>query len=160
MDLGMFFLELGRFQIYGMLFLLGSLSVATISDLKRMAAQKEFFHFWIAFTLFIFLGELYLNLSKPLKLEFVGKWSLVVLVSLLSYSRRGLLFKTSKMDVASIAAVCSALNVFSILVLVPLMQLFSFVARSFSHGNKYPFLPVVFVSVSVILALNIIPPLI
>jgi len=34
-------IALSTFQLYGLIFLLGSFTVATLSDLKRMSAQRE-----------------------------------------------------------------------------------------------------------------------
>jgi hypothetical protein len=44
-------LELAPMQQFGLAFLLGSFTVATWSDLKRLSAQREFVEIWLLFAL-------------------------------------------------------------------------------------------------------------
>ena len=47
-------LDLTQNQLYGLVFLIGSFTVATLSDLKYMKAQAEFVEVWIlAFIVFL-----------------------------------------------------------------------------------------------------------
>ena len=75
-------------QLYALLFLLGSLTVAALSDLRRMAAQKEFAEFWILFTGIILVYEIAVvsgeySLTNP----FLVKWILIGVISALSFTR-------------------------------------------------------------------------
>lgn len=161
MDLGsiiqVFSLELTTYQIYGLFFLMGTLAVSAISDLKDMAAQKEFLQIWIVFTGIMFAVDFYPGI---LSLNFSGgnvaKWVLILVLSLLSYSDRGIIFKLCKMDVAAIAAVSSLYNPLLVLIFFPLLKLISLGAGPLlKSGNRYPFLPVVLTGTSIILALNL-----
>lgn len=161
MDLGsviqVFSLKLTSYQIYGLFFLLGTLTVSAISDLKNMAAQKEFLQIWLAFTGVMFLVDFYPGI---LTLDFSGgnvaKWVLIAVLSLLSYSDRGIVFKLCKMDVAAIAAVSSMFNPLLVLIFFPLLKLISMVESPLlTSKGKYPFLPVVLTGTTLILALNL-----
>jgi hypothetical protein len=149
-------LNLGTYQIYGLLFLLGSLSVASISDLKNMSAQKEFFHFWTAFTVIMFIVDAYPKLlSNPFNNLFWGKWIVIILFSLLSYSNYGIIFKLSRMDIMAVTAVASILNFYSVIIFIPLLKIISALEKPLlKNRNKYPFLPVVLSTVCVILVVN------
>ena len=46
-------------QLYGLVFLIGSLTVASLSDLRRMAAQKDFAEVWVVFTAAFFAYDFY-----------------------------------------------------------------------------------------------------
>lgn len=150
-------LRLNIYQIYGLLFLLGSLTVSSISDLKNMAAQKEFLQIWLAFTGIMFV----LDFSPGIfSLDFSGgnilKWGLILGLCIISYSDQGFIFNLSKMDAAAIAAVLSLFNIPLIIVFFPLLKLISLFEKPLiKSGNKYPFLPVILTGVSIILALNI-----
>ncbi len=54
-------LALSQFQLYGLIFLLGSFSVATLSDLKTMTAQREFMEVWILFILAFLAYDVYIG---------------------------------------------------------------------------------------------------
>ncbi len=133
-------------RTYGLFFLLGSFTVASLSDIRRMSAQSEFLHIWILALLALFVVDVYL-LRGPEADRFAVKWGAITVLSLMSYRGVGVIFKLEWGDVAAIAAVCGILSAlmvpifFAILVvsnviLVPLL-------RKFGHGNAYPFMPVV-----------------
>lgn len=151
-------LNFSQYQIYGLFFLLGSLAVATISDLKKMAAQKEFFQLWILFTVVMFLVDMRpLLAGGNIGAELITKWILIGVLALISHNRVGILFHLKKMDVAAIAAVVSLFNLYSVLIFFPLLKLVSLVQRPvLKSGNRYPFIPSVFTSVSIILVVNLV----
>ncbi|MFH1126185.1 MAG: hypothetical protein V1703_03590, partial [Candidatus Altiarchaeota archaeon] len=74
--------SVGNLQFYGFLFLLGSFTVASLSDLKRMAAQKEFAEVWLLFTLAAFLYDFY-RLSGSAYIDvFAVKWVMIGIFAL------------------------------------------------------------------------------
>lgn len=133
-------------RTWGLFFLLGSFTVASLSDIRRMSAQSEFLHVWVLALLALFVLDVYLFSSVQAD-RFAFKWAAIAVLSLLSYRRVGLLFKLEWGDVAAIAAVCALLSAlmvpifFLILIIVnvPLVPLL----RKAGKGNAYPFMPVV-----------------
>ncbi len=150
-------LEMTTYQIYALFFLLGSLAVSSISDIKKTAAQKEFFHFWIVFTLVMFVVDLYPRLVTGGGITmFSAKWGLIVAFSVLSSRKVGVLFGLAKMDVAAVAAVSSLFNIYTLVVFYVLLKVISLVQRPLlSSGKRYPFLPVVLTSAAVVLLSNL-----
>ena len=133
-------------RTYGLFFLLGSFTVASLSDIRRMSAQSEFLHIWILALLALFVLDVYL-ISSLQGDRFAFKWGAIALFSLLSYRGVGLIFKLEWGDVAAITAVCGLLSALMVpiffliligcnLVMVPML-------RNFGKGNAYPFMPVV-----------------
>jgi hypothetical protein len=139
-------------QLYGLVFLLGSLTVAALSDLRRMAAQRDFAEVWGVFAAAaLFYDTLLLYGTEPF---WVGlKWVLVVLFVLLALKERVL--NVSLMDVAAVSAVASLLDAKTIVVFYAAILVFRALLRPvlsrFGEGGAMPFLPVVlFSSVSVL----------
>jgi len=143
--------------IWALFFLLGTLTVASLSDLKRMAAQKEFMEVWLAFAVIVFLFDLY-SLKNPTFLAL--KWGLIVVLALLSWRKLGILFKLYEMDVAAVCAVMSLLNPLYILafygVLFVTDRVMQRILMKFGRGRNYPFLPVVLVATVIIILLILI----
>lgn len=157
MNLDVFTLNLSTYQIYVLIFLLGSLAVASISDLKNMIAQKEFFHFWAIFTVGVLIFDGYTAYrSGEIQNILILKWIAIAGVCVLSYSKTGILFKLSKMDVAAVAAVMSIMNIYSIVLFVPILKVVSVLeGLVLKRGERYPFIPVVFTTVSLIVGFNL-----
>lgn len=154
------YLDLSTYQIYGLFFLLGSLTVATISDLKRMKAQTEFFELWLGFTIIMFFSEAYFKLGKEANTQmFVIKWALILVSSLLSYRKIGLTFKLAKMDVAAITAVVALFSPLKVIIFWILLRLVTFLEQPILPKSErgYPFLPVVLTTVALILMPNLKP---
>src|SRR6516164_9201314 len=104
-------LELGRTQQFGLAFLLGSFTVATWSDLKRLLAQREFVEIWLVFTLAMLGHDVWSVHVGGMPLERVGvKWGLIILASILSLRWVGVLFRLAPADVAALAAAASLLS--------------------------------------------------
>jgi prepilin signal peptidase PulO-like enzyme (type II secretory pathway) len=133
-------------RTYGLFFLLGSFTVASLSDIRRMSAQSEFLHIWVLALLGLFVLDVYL-ISSIQADRFAFKWAAVAVLSLMSFRGVGVLFKLEWGDVAAIAAVCGLLSALMVpiffiiligcnVVLVPAL-------RKFGKGNAYPFMPVV-----------------
>ncbi len=144
---------------YGLVFLLGSLTVASLSDLRRMAAQKDFSEVWAVFTLALFAFDIY-------QLEHIGvfllKWSLII-AFIVASTKMEKLWAISLMDVTVICAVLSLLDPLSILiflgVLIAIKEITNPVLKKFGEGDSYPFLPVVWISAAVMLGFVIAAPI-
>lgn len=151
------YLEMSTYQIYALFFLLGSLVVSSISDLKNTAAQKEFFHFWILFTGVMFVVDLYPKLVAGQELTmFAAKWILVAVVCILSSRKVKILFGLAKMDIAAVAAVSSLFSFYTLVIFYALLKIISLVEKPLlSSGKRYPFLPVVLTSATAILLANL-----
>src|SRR5215471_3285747 len=81
-------LDLGPAQQFGLAFLLGSFTVATWSDLKRLSAQREFVEIWLVFTLAMLGLDVWSVHVGGMPLERAGiKWGLIMLASILSLRR-------------------------------------------------------------------------
>src|SRR5262245_22130119 len=98
-------LQLSGWQQLGLAFLIGSFTVATLSDLKRLSAQREFLEVWLLFVLGVLLFEVHdLHGNRLDPAAFAIKWGLIALLSLLSLDRVGVLFRLAFGDVAALAA--------------------------------------------------------
>ena len=87
MDLGQWFeFTMDPLQMYGLMFVLGSYSVATLSDLKRMSAQSEFVSVWAIIAIGLFVVDVYLvgTDQNPWDM-FAVKSLLIVALSILSH---------------------------------------------------------------------------
>ncbi|MFH0862774.1 MAG: hypothetical protein V1875_07090 [Candidatus Altiarchaeota archaeon] len=159
MDLAYFlFPAQNPIQFHALVFLLGSLSVSSLSDLRRMAAQADFAEVWGAFTAFMFLTDIYLGLTAQLGIApFVIKWALIALFVAVN-SGSGI-FSISTMDVTAVAALLATLNPTYIILTLPLMVLVNEFLKpllsKYGEGGAYPFLPTVF-AVNMLLLLVIL----
>ena len=133
-------------RTYALFFLLGSFTVASLSDIRRMSAQSEFLHIWVLALLALFVVDVYL-LRGPEYDRFTFKWVAIAVLCLLSYRGVGLLFKLEWGDVAAIAAICGLLSALMIpiffLILIGSNVILMPMLRKAGRGNAYPFMPVV-----------------
>src|SRR5262249_12126441 len=105
-------LSLTHWQELGLAFLLGSFAVATWSDIKHLAAQREFLEIWLGFLAVILLLDVYESGQAervPWQVPAV-KWGLIVLFSVLSFRQVGVLFRLAPGDVAALAAAACLLS--------------------------------------------------
>jgi hypothetical protein len=151
-------LELSPWRQLGLAFLLGSFSVATLSDLRRLSAQQEFVQVWLLFLLGMLTLDVYdwyqgYEAGRPL----AAKWGLIVLFSLLSLNRVGVLFRLAVGDVAALAAAASLLTPLLIVVLYLAAKAISvFLGPILRRGRMYyPFMPVVSLATLVVLGLGL-----
>src|SRR6516162_9365707 len=87
-------LELSYWQQLGLAFLLGSFAVATLSDLRRLSAQREFLEVWLVFLLAVLVFDVLEVRRQHIEWHVPAlKWGLLVLFSAVSWGRSGLLFK-------------------------------------------------------------------
>jgi hypothetical protein len=149
----LFALDLSVYQVYGIFFLLGSFAVATVSDLRHMAAQREFMDVWLVFAGAMAALDAWQGGFQPDTL-LLGKWVLILALSLLSWQRVGVIFQLARADVAAMAAAASLLEPGSIVLFWVLMKVLSLpLGRALRRGDAYPFLPVVTAATVALLAL-------
>ena len=104
-------LQLSHWQQLGLAFLLGSFAVASWSDLKYLAAQREFLEVWVIFLLAVLIHDaVQVHLERMSPGPTIGKWLLLAVLSLLSLRQVGVLFRLAPGDVAALAAAASLLS--------------------------------------------------
>lgn len=139
---------------YGLFFLLGSFTVASLSDVRRMSAQSEFLHVWVVVVVALFLLDIYELRSAPLD-RFMVKWAAIFALSLLSYKHVGVLFRLEWGDVSAMAAVCGLLSPMLVLIFFAVLKVVDLALRpflrEFGREGAYPFMPVVTVTTLVTL---------
>ena len=150
-------LELGRTQQLGLAFLLGSFTVATWSDLKRLLAQREFVEIWLMFTLAMLGHDVWSVHVGGMPLERVGvKWGFIMLASILSVRRVAVLFCLAPAEVAALAAAASLLSPGLVILFYALARVLAWLARPVLTGGRsvWPFMPVVTLATLAVLALG------
>jgi hypothetical protein len=148
--------SMGEIQLYGLAFLLGSYSVATLSDLKRMSAQSEFVSIWAIITIGLFVIDVYLMGIREVDWQiFAAKWLIIVIFSLISHERIGPLFKLATGDVVAIMAAAAILAPIMVVALYILLKIVDLIMapglQSFGTKTAYPFMPVIFVTTIIVL---------
>lgn len=144
MDLG---LELGQWRMLGLAFLLGSFVVATLSDLKRLSAQREFLEVWVLFVLGVLVWDVVQAGRRDWELWQVPalKWGLILVLGVLSWQKVGPIFRLARADVFACAAAAALLT--PVLVVgfwVVLKVLAMVLGPMLARGRPYwPFMPVV-----------------
>jgi hypothetical protein len=143
-------------QFYGLVFLLGSFTVASLSDIKRMAAQKEFAEVWLVFTSLAFTYDFY-RLSGGVSIGvFALKWSMIPAFALLSWRYFGIMLSLSEMDITAACAAMSLLTPAYIILYYLLLVSMKFLAKPllshFGDGLSTPFLPVVLAATLAVIA--------
>jgi hypothetical protein len=156
--------EMDQYQLYGLFFLLGSYSVATLSDLKRMSAQSEFVSIWAIITISLFVVDVYLMGIDRLRWEiFVAKWLVIVLFSVISQERVGPLFRLATGDVIAVMAAVALFAPLMVVVFFVLLKVVDLLIApalmSFGSKNVYPFMPVVFVTTIIVIVGSFALPL-
>jgi hypothetical protein len=152
-------LQLSWWQQMGLAFLLGSFAVATWSDLKYMAAQREFLEVWLFFltVVLIYDGIQVHRGGVPLGM-IVCKWLLVAVFSLLSLREVGVLFRLARGDVAAMAASASLLSPVLIVIFFLAAKGFALLLEpTLARGRSfYPFMPVVTLATLAVLGLGLL----
>ena len=135
--------------VYGLGFMLVTLLLASFSDLRRMTIKAEYMTMWIGLTVLMLLYD-YFSGSQYILI----KWGMIILLGILSYEKSGKIFKLAKSDVVAISAVCSVISFIYIipfyLILLVVNSLGSWPLGIFGKKNSYPFMPVIFLSVLVL----------
>jgi hypothetical protein len=153
-------LNLSQEQKLGLAFLLGSFTVATWSDLKRLSAQREFVEIWLLFLLAMLCHDFFQTFARgtlPVPVFWI-KWGLIFVFSLLSLAKVGALFRLAWADVAALAAAASLLSPLLIIVFYVVAKVIALVVQKFlRRGVRYwPFMPVVSLATLVVLALGLL----
>jgi hypothetical protein len=133
-------------QTYALVFLLGSLTVSSLSDLRRMAAQTDFAEVWGAYVAVMFLMDIYLGMTSQMPLaSFVIKWAIIAAFAAATTGARVVTIST--MDVTAIAALLSTLTpayiILALALLVVANEIMKPALRGYGEGGAYPFLPTV-----------------
>lgn len=158
-DLFTLSLKLTHWQQLGLAFLLGSFAVATLSDLKRLRAQSEFLEVWLLFTLAILCLELYEAHAGTRPTTAVAiKWGLIAVLSLLSMSRVGILFRLATGDVIALAAAASLFTPSLILIFYLAARILAWILGPVLRRGQpyYPFMPIVTLTTLGILLLGLL----
>ena len=153
---GVFEFSMEPIQLYALSFLLGSFSVATLSDLKRMSAQSEFVSVWAIIAIGLFVIDVYLVGTDHLASDIFGlKWVLIVAFSILSHERVGIYFHLATGDVVammSAAAIMGPMGVVIFYVTVKVVDYFTRpIWKSFGTESAYPFMPPIFLTTALVL---------
>lgn len=144
----LFLIRLSGFQIYLLFFLLGSFTVATLSDLKHLSAQKEFLQIWVLFILVMLGADIYHHFYVMENFAyFFIKWGLILLALPLYFHA---LCRIAWGDVWAKMAACSLFSPFLILIFMVLITLINkltrFIWKIWQKGKYYPFMPVIFLT--------------
>ena len=128
MDISLLPLSLTRLQLYGLVFLMGSFSVVTLSDLRRMSAQKEFIEIWILFFFSFLIYDLYIGYTLEADWILYAKWLLIVLFFVVWWSGQSF-FKTTIGDVCACLAVMVLLTPLFILLFLLGLKIFDLLLK-------------------------------
>lgn len=139
---------------YALFFLLGSLTVSGLSDLRRMSAQREFLEIWVLFS-FVLAGLDFWHATQVASAVawsvLAVKWGLIAVLAALSWSKVGVFFRLAAADVWAVIAVCALLSPLSIVVFYALLWVSNLALRPalarFGGRGAYPFIPVVLAAV-------------
>jgi hypothetical protein len=151
-------LQLSHWQQLGLAFLLGSFAVATLSDLKHLAAQREFLEVWLLFLVAAVAFDVLAVQGGRVGWGVSGvKWALIAALSVLSWRPVGVLFRLALGDVAALAAAASLLTPGLVILFFAAAKGLSVVlGPALSRGRKvYPFMPVVSLATLAVLALGL-----
>lgn len=158
-----FSLELTQAQTLGLAFLLGSFAVATLSDLKRLSAQREFLELWVLFVLGVLVYDLVTRGMADWQTWQVPavKWGLIVLLGVLSWERVGVLFRLARADVFACMAAAALLSPLLIVAFWLVLKLVAFALEPVLSSGRgpWPFMPVVTVAVLIVLGVALFVPL-
>jgi hypothetical protein len=154
-------LRLLPWQQFGLAFLLGSFAVATLSDLKRLSAQREFLEIWLLFLVVILGLDVYeAGVSQSVAWQRIAvKWGLIALFSLLSFRQVGVLFRLAFGDVAALAAAASLLSPALIVLFYVCARILAYVVAPLLRRNDrqvWPFMPVVALATLAMLGLALL----
>jgi len=145
-------------RLYFVSFVLGSFSVATLSDIKHMTAKREFLEIWAIIFLFAISYEGYLVWNNRMDyLPFALKWGIILFFAFISYEGVGIYFRIAIGDVLACIAAAAVFPAALALIFFLVLKAVNLVLRPFlgvvGDRSGYPFMPVIFVSV--ILAVGI-----
>lgn len=153
-------LGLTQLQRLGLAFLLGSFAVASLSDLKRLSAQREFLELWLVFTVGVLVYDAVVTWRADWAMWQVPaiKWGLISGLALFSWQRVGGIFHLARADVWACTAAAALLSPLLVLAFWVVLKLAALVLRPLLQKGRgpWPFMPVVTVAVVVTLAASLI----
>ena len=148
-------LDLSRWEVYGLFFLLGSFAVETLSDVKLMSSQREFMDVWWAVAAILLAIQIWQSQLAPSG-PMVAKWVLVALFGVLSHRRVGLWLRLATADVAACVAAAMLLSPGLVLAFFLLLKLLAWpMSKMLARGKPaYPFMPVITLATLAILTIG------
>jgi hypothetical protein len=126
--------------------LLGSFAVATLSDLRRESAQREFLEVWLLFLAAVLVFDVLQVRDQKVDWYIPAlKWGLLLVFSAVSWGRSGLLFRLALGDVAALAAAASLLSPALIVLFYLAAKILALALRPLLARGRpaWPFMPVV-----------------
>ena len=151
-------LRLTLWQQFGLAFLLGSFTVATLSDLKRLSAQREFLEVWLLLLLAVLAFDAWRahDGQASVPVLFV-KWGLILGLSVLSLKGVGVLFRLAPGDVAALATAAALLTPALVVLLYLAAKALALVLGPLLARGRpfYPFMPVVSLATLTVLAVGL-----
>lgn len=153
-------LSLTQPQIIGLAFLLGSFAVASLSDLKRLSAQREFLEVWLLFTLGVLAYDAVVLWQADWAMWQVPavKWGLITTLAVLSWQRVGGIFQLARADVWACTAAAALLSPVLVLGFWAVLKVLALVLRPILQKGRgpWPFMPVVTAAVLVALSAGLL----
>ena len=133
-------------MLYALIFMFGTLTVSSLSDLRRMAAQTDFAEVWWVFTGLMFLTDASLGVMGEMDLIiFTLKYAIIFIYLLIATSTR--IMEISTMDASAQTALFSILNpgyiFIAILLSLMINELLKPLLKNYGENGAYPFLPTV-----------------
>jgi hypothetical protein len=147
-------LEYQSWQSLGLAFLLGSFSVASLSSIRRLSAQREFVELWWLFAFAVLVFDIVFAIGGSGKISILAlKWGLIIFLSFASWVRVGWIFRLAPGDVSALAAAASLLQWQAVLAYYVIAKVLSWGMAPILSGGRvfYPFMPVTSIATIVIL---------
>lgn len=152
-----FIIKISTIQIYLLWFLLGSFTVATLSDIKHLSAQREFLQIWLLFAFIMFATDIYYHYYLVHNTVYVlVKWGLIFIFIPVYFKT---VQKVAWGDIFAKMAACSVLAPFFVVLFIIIIQIVDTISKRISikrgRTGAYPFMPAIFFTTIVLLAIVI-----
>ncbi|MCX6695228.1 MAG: hypothetical protein NTU61_02895 [Candidatus Altiarchaeota archaeon] len=145
-------------NFHGLIFLLGSFTVASLSDLRRMAAQQDFAEVWAVYAGLMFFYDLYLSMTGAMPATVLAAKWLIILAFAVTATNQKIHFNISLMDIAAITALISTLTpayiIATLILLLITGELLNPILKPFGQAGAYPYLPVVLTTTILVLLIH------
>lgn len=150
-----FIIKISTIQIYLLWFLLGSFTVATLSDIKHLSAQREFLHVWLFFAFVMFITDLYYHYYLTQNIVYLAaKWFLIFIIIPVYFKR---VQKVAWGDILAKMAACSILPPFFVVLFIIIISAIDAITRRmmrvFGVGRAYPFMPAILFTTIILLSI-------
>ncbi|MBD3262567.1 MAG: hypothetical protein GF334_13015 [Candidatus Altiarchaeales archaeon] len=152
--------EATQIQLYGLIFLFGSYTVSSLSDLRRLAAQTDFAEVWGLYTAIFFLIDAAQAAAQTETITYLTiKWMLILAFAAATASTR-IYIRLSLMDVTAITALCATLppiqTITAIILIAALNEILTPILKSLAQTGAYPFLPIVWSTNLLLITINLL----